>query len=116
MPPIITQILPFSPYLKQLIESRRIDPEVLAGIAARPLGDVFFQSFAPWEHLIARKDEEGIKKQLRQLRTWVMATVLLRDLNNLADVNEVMQTLSALADFALNQAQIFAEHLSLIHI
>lgn len=110
MPPIITQILPFSPYLKQLIESRRIDPEVLAGIAARPLGDAFFQSFAPWEHLIARKDEEGIKKQLRQLRTWVMATVLLRDLNNLADVNEVMQTLSALADFALNQAQIFAEH------
>lgn len=110
MPPLITKILPFSPYLKQLIESRRIDPEVLAGLAARPLGDIFFQNFAPWERLIEKKDEEGMKKQLRQLRTWVMATVLLRDLSNLADVNEVMQTLSSLADFALNQAQIFAEH------
>ena len=49
-------------------------------------------------------DENALKKTLRQLRQRVMLRIVTRDLNGLADLNEVMQTTSDLADIVLNTA------------
>lgn len=50
------------------------------------------------------KDEQALKKTLRQLRQRVLLSVMYRDLNGLADLNEVMTTITHLAEIALNTA------------
>ena len=49
-------------------------------------------------------DEIALKKVLRQLRQSVMARMIVRDLNGLADVAEIMQTTSYLAEVSLQFA------------
>ena len=49
-------------------------------------------------------DENSLKKALRQLRQRVMLRMIYRDLNNLADLDEVVQTTSHLAEITLNVA------------
>lgn len=49
-------------------------------------------------------DESTLKKALRQLRCRVMARMITRDLSGLADLHEVMQTTSQLAECAINSA------------
>jgi glutamate-ammonia-ligase adenylyltransferase len=49
-------------------------------------------------------DENSLKKALRQLRSQVMARMIARDLSGLADLQEVMQTTSQLAECAINTA------------
>ena len=53
-------------------------------------------------------DEIALKKVLRQLRQSVMTRMIVRDLNGLADVAEIMQTTSYLAEVILKFA---VEHL-----
>jgi glutamate-ammonia-ligase adenylyltransferase len=49
-------------------------------------------------------DETSLKHALRGLRQRVMLRVIARDLNDLADLDEVMQTMSALAEVAVRFA------------
>jgi [glutamine synthetase] adenylyltransferase / [glutamine synthetase]-adenylyl-L-tyrosine phosphorylase len=49
-------------------------------------------------------DEAALKKALRQLRQRVILRTMYRDLNGLADLLEVMQTTTNLAEIALNAA------------
>lgn len=49
-------------------------------------------------------DESSLKKALRQLRSRVMARMISRDLSGLADLQEVMQTTSQLAECVINSA------------
>lgn len=49
-------------------------------------------------------DETSLKKALRQLRSRVMARMMSRDLSGLADLHEVMQTTSQLAECVINSA------------
>ena len=49
-------------------------------------------------------DESSLKRALRLLRSSVMARLIVRDLNNLADLQEVMQATSQLAECAINTA------------
>ncbi len=49
-------------------------------------------------------DEVSLKKVLRQLRQRVMARIIFRDLAGLADLQEVIQTTTALAESAINKA------------
>ncbi|MEY3805073.1 MAG: hypothetical protein RL667_1195, partial [Pseudomonadota bacterium] len=52
-------------------------------------------------------DESSLKKALRALRQAVMARIIVRDLNGLADVAEVMQTTTHLAECTINSALAF---------
>ena len=47
-------------------------------------------------------DETTLKQALRRLRQHVMARIIVRDLNGLADLAEVMRTTSSLAECAIN--------------
>lgn len=53
----------------------------------------------------ALNDEARLARAVRQLRQRVMVKLILRDLNGLADLNEVMQTMTALAEVVTQQAQ-----------
>lgn len=52
-------------------------------------------------------DETTLKQQLRRLRQQVMARLIVRDLNGLADFEEVVMATSALAELTIQQAIIF---------
>lgn len=52
-------------------------------------------------------DETTLKRTLRQLRQQVMARMIVRDLNRLADFDEVVKTTSALAEVTIQQAITF---------
>lgn len=49
-------------------------------------------------------DEATLKRALRLLRSQVLARIIVRDLNGLADLQEVMQTTSVLAEVAVQTA------------
>jgi glutamate-ammonia-ligase adenylyltransferase len=49
-------------------------------------------------------DEQSLKKALRQLRQRVILRTIYRDLNGLADLQEVLQTTTQLAEISLNTA------------
>lgn len=50
-------------------------------------------------------DETQLSSALRKVRKQVMLKLILRDLNGLADLNEVMHAMTALAEVCLQQAQ-----------
>ncbi len=50
-------------------------------------------------------DETGLACALRKLRKQVMVKLILRDLNGLADLNEIMQTMTTLAELCVCRAQ-----------
>ncbi len=51
-------------------------------------------------------DEAALARAVRRLRKQVMVKLILRDLNGLADLNEVMQAMTALAEICIQQAQL----------
>jgi glutamate-ammonia-ligase adenylyltransferase len=50
-------------------------------------------------------EETGLSRAVRRLRKQVMVKLILRDLNGLCDLNEVMQAMTALAEVCVRQAQ-----------
>src|SRR5574340_442071 len=50
-------------------------------------------------------DEAGLSRAVRVLRKRVMVKLILRDLNGLADLDEVMQAMTALAETCVQKAQ-----------
>ena len=54
-------------------------------------------------------DEEGINRALRELRKTVMLRLICRDLSGLADMKEVVETASSLAEIAIERALSFHE-------
>ncbi|MFZ5522832.1 MAG: bifunctional [glutamate--ammonia ligase]-adenylyl-L-tyrosine phosphorylase/[glutamate--ammonia-ligase] adenylyltransferase [Pseudomonadota bacterium] len=50
-------------------------------------------------------DEAGLSNAMRKVRTQVMVKLILRDLNSLADLGEVMQAMTALAEVCVQLAQ-----------
>ncbi len=58
-----------------------------------------------WFDELAAIDEQQLYRALRILRKRVMLHVLTRDLNGLSDLNEVMRSMTALAELSLQRAQ-----------
>jgi glutamate-ammonia-ligase adenylyltransferase len=51
-------------------------------------------------------DEAQLARAVRRVRKQVMVKLILRDLNGLGDLNEVMQAMTALAEVVVQQAQV----------
>jgi glutamate-ammonia-ligase adenylyltransferase len=101
MPPAtLDDILPLSRFLARLIESRpEIGEELRAGLR-QP-----FSAQAMRDALAAEAaDEAALRPGLRRLRARVMARLVARDLAGLADLAEVTETMTALADVAVGHA------------
>jgi len=99
---VIERARRLSPFFQRMLESDNTRlPDLLAGLK-QPFSRAEMQAF-----LAARpiSDEATLKHWLRKLRQAVMLRVIARDLGGLGDLNEVMSTMTTLAettiDFAL---------------
>lgn len=99
----------YSPFFRGLAESGRLDEDALFEALKAPLGEKFFQSWAPWDDLLGALDEDGAKKSLRELRRFVMAHLMARDLGRLTGLDGVMAEISGFADFAIRYCARFAQ-------
>ncbi|MBV8680665.1 MAG: bifunctional glutamine synthetase adenylyltransferase/deadenyltransferase, partial [Aquitalea sp.] len=91
----------FSLYLDRLLTAR---PEQLALLHDRlqqPLDAQEMASFADWDAL---NEPDSMASALRRLRQAVMARLITRDHNGLATLDEVVSTISLLAEFAVQQS------------
>jgi len=94
----LEQIERCSPFLTRLLSK---DHALLVDLLENH--DVSYQ-IAEMQDFVDRheiKDEKSLKKTLRFLRKRVLARIILRDLNGLADFHEVVTTISNFADFAI---------------
>src|SRR6185436_3329302 len=103
MPDLIRKTA-LSRYASKLLAAR---PELAAELAAT-------QGFSSEEMSralagAAEDDEDAIKRRLRRLRQRVLLRVMSRDLDGAADLGEVCETMSALADASIGCALAWAE-------
>ncbi|PKO24734.1 MAG: bifunctional [glutamate--ammonia ligase]-adenylyl-L-tyrosine phosphorylase/[glutamate--ammonia-ligase] adenylyltransferase [Betaproteobacteria bacterium HGW-Betaproteobacteria-8] len=90
-----------SPFLQRLLNS---DADLLADIQQNMQEPMTQQQMRDLLAAQAITDEPGLKRALRRLRKLVMVRIISRDLNGLADLKEVMLTVSHLAEVAVQVA------------
>jgi [glutamine synthetase] adenylyltransferase / [glutamine synthetase]-adenylyl-L-tyrosine phosphorylase len=66
------------------------------------------EEMAGWLNAMPAQNEDELSRSLRSLRKRVMLKVLTRDLGGLADLDEVMACMTALAELTVQRAQICA--------
>ena len=98
----------YSHYLDRHLNNGNLKPEILVPLLAKVLTPEDFQNFADWEKLRTDFNETETARQLRLLRRYVMAHIIIRDLNRHSDLAEVTRTITLFADFAINTALDFA--------
>jgi len=102
---ILRRTLRCSRYVRNLLDS---DAELLLWLRshyAQPCNSVEIEA---WLDAMAISDEASLSRALRRLRKRVMLKLLARDLGGLADLDEVIATMTALAELAVRRAQAFA--------
>ena len=100
LPQPILDALACSRFLRRQLDSRSwLAPRLAASVAA-PLDATTMRDFLRDEKV----DENTLKPVLRRLRAWVICHVMVRDLARLADLAEVTETMTVLADIAVETA------------
>ena len=100
LPQPILDALSCSRFLRRQLDSRSwLAPRLAASIAA-PLDATAMRDFLREEKV----DDNSLKPVLRKLRAWVICHVLVRDIARLADLAEVTETMTLLADIAVETA------------
>lgn len=90
-----------SPFVGRLVNS---DAGLLDDLAANLHHAWTATAMQDWLAQQAISDDVSLKRVLRKLRQRVILRLIVRDLNGLADLNEVMQVVSALAETTLQAA------------
>ncbi|MBQ9723985.1 MAG: bifunctional glutamine synthetase adenylyltransferase/deadenyltransferase, partial [Neisseriaceae bacterium] len=98
----------YSLFLQRLIDNSLLDSKQLASYAQSPIALKDLHHFADWQSILHNLDGEEMARQLRLLRRQVVATIAVRDLSQQADLQEVVQSMTLFADFAVNMAADFA--------
>ena len=100
LPQPILDALACSRFLRRQLDSRSwLAPRLAASVAA-PLDATTMRDFLRDEKV----DENTLKPVLRRLRAWVICHVMVRDLAGLASLAEVTETMTLLADIAVETA------------
>lgn len=94
-----------SRYLARLLDA---EPELLDWLREHHTSPCTKKVINLWSEALPADNEEQLSGALRSLRKRVMLHVLTRDLNGLSDLNEVMRSMTALAEIAVRRAQHFA--------
>ncbi|UOO81658.1 bifunctional [glutamate--ammonia ligase]-adenylyl-L-tyrosine phosphorylase/[glutamate--ammonia-ligase] adenylyltransferase [Uruburuella testudinis] len=97
-----------SHYLARQLDNGRLKPEILQPLVAKVLQNEDFMQFADWQGFQTAFDEAALACALRELRRYVMAQIIIRDLSRRSDLAEVTRTITLFADFAINTALDFA--------
>ncbi len=90
-----------SPFVGRLVNS---DAGLLDDLATNLHHAWTASAMQDWLAQQAISDDVSLKRVLRKLRQRVILRLMVRDLNGLADLNEVMQVVSALAETTLQAA------------
>lgn len=98
----------YSQWLTRQLDNNRLNLELLADWLSRPISLPDFSQFTDWNKLQLDENEEELAKQLRLLRRHVVAQIMVRDLNRISDLTEVMRTITELADFTISTALSFS--------
>jgi glutamate-ammonia-ligase adenylyltransferase len=102
---ILQRTVRCSRYVRNLLAG---DAELLPWLRshyAQPCSTVEMEA---WLNTFAVSDENSLSRALRLLRKRVMLKLLARDLGGLANLDEVMATMTALAELTVQRAQAFA--------
>lgn len=91
-----------SHYLARLLDA---EPELLNWLYENHLTPCNDKVMQIWSDALPAEDDERLSHALRSLRKRVMLHVLTRDLNGLSDLDEVMRSMTALAELVLRRAQ-----------
>ncbi len=99
-PEIIRRATRLSRFLQRMLDSRPWLAERLADGLGQPLDRDAMRAF------IARQgsDEAQLRPALRQLRTWALCHLAVRDLEGMADLAEVTETMTVFAEVAVRHA------------
>lgn len=100
---IIDSVLPYSRYLKRILESEPELHQELLQQLYHPLTREEMLDFLQNPSALPA-DETGLHRLLRQLRKRTILRLTARDLAGLADLNEVMTTMTALADVTIRSS------------
>jgi glutamate-ammonia-ligase adenylyltransferase len=90
-----------SRYLKRLLEA---EPQLLSWLQEHYASPCNAAELQQWLDAMPASNEEELSRSLRDLRKRAMLKILTRDLGGLADLNEVMQCMTALAELAVQRA------------
>ena len=100
----------FSRYVRRQFDAHPEWETELAAELAQPLTRA---RIADWLAAENRDDETALKRALRRVRQKTMLVSLARDLAGLADLSEVVQAISALADLVVREAlSVLSAHLA----
>ncbi|WP_019556856.1 bifunctional [glutamate--ammonia ligase]-adenylyl-L-tyrosine phosphorylase/[glutamate--ammonia-ligase] adenylyltransferase [Thiomicrorhabdus arctica] len=97
----LEQVQQWSPFVEQKIQRF---PELLEQAHWQELwaeGELYQRVY---QQIMNAVDEEELKTLLRQIRNWQMGRIAIRDLSGLASLQEVMLTMSDLADALVTSA------------
>jgi glutamate-ammonia-ligase adenylyltransferase len=94
-----------SRYLARLLEA---EPSLLDWLREHHQSPCDSKVITNWSQALPAEDETQLSGALRSLRKRVMLHVLTRDLNGLSDLDEVMRSMTALAEITVRRAQLFA--------
>jgi len=90
-----------SRYLSRLLEA---EPHLQTWLQENFASPCSASEIKCWLEAMPYSNEDELSKALRDLRKRVMLKILSRDLGGLADLNEVMQSISALAELSVQHA------------
>ena len=93
-----------SPYIKRLFEADQDLEQQSLEHLSHPFSR---QEMESWLNNRQISDEASLNQSLRKLRQYVIANIILRDLNKLADLDEVLVSVTTLAEITLIQAHQF---------
>jgi glutamate-ammonia-ligase adenylyltransferase len=96
----LRQAASISRFLGRMLDSRPWLAGRLLASLAHPLDSAAIETFLDERGT----DEPRLRASLRQLRTWVICHVMVRDLTGLADLAEVTETMTTLAEVAIRRA------------
>ena len=91
-----------SRYAKRILEA---DPVLLEWLTQNYLAPCNRDEILNLLTQLHAQDEMALSRAVRRVRKQVMVKLILRDLNGLCDLNEVMQAMTALAEIVVQQAQ-----------
>ena len=103
---LLAHAVALSPFLQRVVQSDAALPATLMEGLHRPFSADEMQAFLQVTEVA---DEHALKRLLRQLRRNVMMRLIARDLNGLADLGEVVETCTCLAEVTLNFATLYLQ-------
>jgi [glutamine synthetase] adenylyltransferase / [glutamine synthetase]-adenylyl-L-tyrosine phosphorylase len=99
----IAAILPFSHYVQRILDSEPAQKDLLLENFQQPYGGKEMQAYLD-SHAKSIRDETDLHRVLRNLRKQIIVRLAARDLSGLADLPEVMTSMTQLAEITINFA------------